>query len=341
MRIRNLPDYEKEYRISKVRFWLAKAVIVLLPPVFCMTVLRHLMEGASLGEKIGSILACYVLFHLMGLIPFRFWLRRKKKLLKSAYCKKLVYESLGSVSDDFVYAPEEGFDRRMLQSTGILMQDFGQNIVGDFFQFAMERLPVFGDYMPNLNANNEYMSGVYNGIRYERANVDLMHGTARRFVVNWMVLDLPCDTMTNLVYLSGSFLQNARDNGFAARLLRNDSNCGSLFSLGGEEPSDYLSQSLMRLAQVLGNDFEIAVQGGKLHVLVRREGYAENLLEFAKRMKDDKIERQVYGRAEELTRLIDSLPMAFPKGMTDELMYKKPVGSNSYQSQSRTGVPIC
>ncbi|MBR5666921.1 MAG: hypothetical protein IKW95_04440 [Lachnospiraceae bacterium] len=282
--------------------WISLAFIPLVAVLMTGTIATDADVFSALG---GLTLLGYMAFWGLS-IPYLLLTRNKERNKEmEAFYKKAAYEEAAPYIDGFSFAPLGGLSEETLYGSGLVND--GRPDVRNYYKDPPVRSHLI---------NKEYMTGICNGIRFERANVNLSPGR-EVFEVNWMVFTLPENTMTGLTYMSGRFIARNATSDFPGKSLGKAKDGGLFFHMGGEKPSEYHKQCLMRLAAAIGSDCELSLFGNKLHVLVRREGYISDIPLHLSELGEDEIRRQLSGRIAEITECVKSMPEVFPEGITE------------------------
>lgn len=307
-------DYEnaaREYeRLSKKRKnsrkWFMWISLAFVPLIVLLFIASNATDAEVFSVLAGLMILGYMAFWGLG-IPYLLVTRnRDRNREMEAFYKKAAYEEAAPFIDGFYFDPLAGLSEETLYGSGLVND--GKPDVRNYY-----KTPPVRSYL----INKEYMTGVCNGMRFERANVNLSPGR-ETFEVNWMVFTLPENTMTGLTYMSGRFINRNATSDFPGKSLgKAKDGSGLFFHMGGNEPSEYHKQCLMRLAASIGTDCELSIFGNKLHVLVRREGYISDIPLHLSELGEDEIRRQLSGRIAEITECVKSLPEAFPDGITE------------------------
>ena len=306
-------DYEnaaQEYeRLSKKRKnskkWFKWISLAFVPLIVLLFIASNATDAEVFSVLAGLTILGYMAFWGLG-IPYLLVTRnRDRNREMEAFYKKAAYEEAAPFVDGFAFDPLGGLSEETLYGSGLVND--GRPDVRNFY-----RTPPVRSYL----INKEYMTGVCNGIRFERANVNLSPGR-ETFEVNWMVFTLPENTMTGLTYMSGRFISRNATSDFPGKSLGKAKDGGLFFHMGGNEPSEYYKQCLLRLAASIGSDCELSIFGNKLHVLVRREGYISDIPLHLSELGEDEIRRQLSGRIAEVTECVKALPEVFVDGITE------------------------
>ncbi|MBO4281241.1 MAG: hypothetical protein J5872_05340 [Lachnospiraceae bacterium] len=297
-----IPDYEREYRQAKRKrlftVWFGRAISFAFLPLTIWGF--HLVSLDSEDEAalvfLGLVFLFYGAYWTWGSFGRFIARKRQKKKLRLAFLKKAAYEEGLPVCGNFYFNATEGLSDRLIDGSGLLLP------AGPDVKSLFALLSGLG-----TDANSEYMSGVCNGIPFERATVD-MTPLLGRYEVNWMVFTLPYNTGTSLRYMSGEFAQRHLASGlFDKAIYAEPSGMGGLYHIAGEAPTEELKDMVLSLSGSIQDDCEILVLGNQVHVLLRRDGYVSDLPAKARNLSEEQIRRQVAGRIGELSQCSASL----------------------------------
>ena len=304
----NLPEYEREYRKAKrnrtVTKWIGRLISCAFLPILigtCVAVSND-PDDRSAILMLGFTVLFYGAYWTWGTF-IRFLKRNKQmKKLRAAILKKAAYEEGLMNCENFYFDNTRGLPDDLLFDSGLLLPTE---------QSAASLVLTIGNMRGDTNS--EYMSGIINGIPFERATVDLTPGSIA-FEVNWMVFRLPYNTMTSMRFMSGRFAEKNLKSGILGEPFCTGPNgYGGLYHIAGEVPSEDIKNLVLGIAGNIGDDCEILVLGDRLHVLLKREGYMPRLTETIG-ISEETIRQQVAGRISELRQCTDSMNISLTAG---------------------------
>lgn len=300
-----IPEYEERYRKLSKRLkrtkWICRAVSVL--GIFWFFASIFGLFGDDIGRSALMLVfwtCLYPTYWTWGSVVRLANSKKLTKEIKLAYWRKCMCECADGTFESFAFDGYAGISEYVLENSHLLLSPLRK--AGKLFN-------------PD---NNNFMYGVANGLCFQRADVNL---DSSGFGVNWMLFELPCSLNTEVRFMSGKFLQANLLAGFDLSPCRvsTDGN-GGVYHIGGDAPSEYLVQSLMRLETFLGDDCEILVQNNRLHILLQREGYVTNMVESVLQMSDAELGKQAYGRTDEVMQCVRAIGMAFDKGLDEKAL---------------------
>lgn len=302
MSVEELKELQKEIKAEKEKHEKRSKIIVIIVILITYIIIFSLIKEISLFLIIFSTMIALFIGAFISIITSPKGLVMKQKKLSEEFKNTFVRKALNNYFDNLEYNPDKGLDESSIREKGLLS-------TGDWY------------------SSNDYVSGTYNKIKFERADIHIEKKEERKnssgeieevwvtqFKGPWMIFDFNKKFKFNLIIQNGYFINYL--TGEAKRIETEDVSFNKEFSIYAtdEHEAFYIltpnfMEKIKKISKRLGHGrVRLAFNDSKLHIGINS---GDDLFEynFLEEINEAKIEEKFKKDIKVIIDLIDDLDL--------------------------------
>lgn len=309
----NLPAYEAEYRNAKRKRLLTKCIGMAISFFGIALLIIGFIKGNRYNFMFSALVLMFLFMYWTTGTFFRAIIKRKQmQEIFEKTVAKAAYDAGIFPCDEFYFDRNGQIDEDLLSYSGLMLSE---GFANPFPSIQVVRNMLSQSGMKN----NEYMSAEYRGCHVERANVNMYQAGESNLFVNFISIELPYDTGTEVRYMAEPFLSMNQEAGFDVMPIPGcPISSGDLFHLSGNQPTEYLVNGIIRMANHFPDPCEILVKRNRIFVILQNASYDSKVCSWPATVSEEYIRLQMAGRVSEMTMAVDAMLDAFPQGVVNQ-----------------------